>query len=672
MTVKKQKTILLVEDEAAIAAQETQRLKTQGYNVLHAPNGEKAVDAVRERKGAIDLVLMDVDLGQGIDGAETAQMILKDRKIPILFLLNPTEPEMVEKIENVVSYGCVAKDSGITILDAAIKMALKRFAVNQRMYNEAQSHKQAVEALQNSEERFRALYESMTEGVCRHEIVYGPAGKAIDYRIIDTNPQYEKILDLNKNDVIGRLATDIYQTDEAPYLETYAEVAQTGKPFRFETYFPPMDKHFSISVFSPGKDRFASVFQDITERKKAEEVIRKAHDQLEQRVGERTRELAETNASLLGEISKRKQAEDQMNLLVSDLKRANQELQDFSYIVSHDLKAPMRGISSVAGWLKEDYAEVLDEAGNNYLDKLQIRTNRMHHLIEGILQYSRVGRTAFVPTKFNCADVFHDIIDGLSPPEAISLNIREPLPDIIYDKLMFMQVLQNLISNGIKHLGKPEGQIMVSCTDIGGCWEFCVEDNGVGIEERHFQRIFKMFQSLKPHSETDSSGIGLALVKKIIERFGGAVRLESTVGKGSAFFFTIPKNQRLITMRRTGSVLIIDENADFLDAAAEMLQLRKCNVLAARNGKEAFDILESHDGIIHTALMDVIIPGEDAVKRYNTLRELRPEMKIIICTENIHAEAVKKLEREGADGVLAKPFKIDEFFAVLQKCLKPL
>lgn len=137
-----------------------------------------------------------------------------------------------------------------------------------------------------SEKQFRSLFDSMIEGVCLHELVYDDSGKAIDYRILNINPQYEKILQLNKSDIVGKIATKVYQTNEAPYLEIYSQVAETGKPFRFEVYFPPMEKHFSISAFSLRKGEFATVFEDITEHKQAEEKLQKKTHDLEERVKE--------------------------------------------------------------------------------------------------------------------------------------------------------------------------------------------------------------------------------------------------------------------------------------------------------------------------------------------------------------------------------------------------
>lgn len=227
--------------------------------------------------------------------------------------------------------------------------------------------------------------------------------------------------------------------------------------------------------------------------------------------------------------------------LMAQVERINKELNDFAYIVSHDLKAPLRAISQLADWLAEDYTEVLDEAGKETLKVLKNRTVRMHNMIEGILQFSRVGRIEGNPEVVATDKVVRQVIDSLSPPENIRITIYESLPPVVIDPLRINQIFQNLISNAIKYMDKPEGLIEIGCRDTGEFHEFFVKDNGPGIEERHFERIFKIFQSLMARDEYESTGIGLSIVKKIIEHKGGRIWVESEVGKGSIFKFTIPK-----------------------------------------------------------------------------------------------------------------------------------
>lgn len=244
---------------------------------------------------------------------------------------------------------------------------------------------------------------------------------------------------------------------------------------------------------------------------------------------------------LVANIDERNLAEIEREKVISDLDRVNVELKDFAYIVSHDLKAPLRAISSLAGWIKKDNEDKLDAESRENLSLMLQRTKRMNNLIQGILEYSRAGRINTEPELLDCNQVVNEVTDAIHPPGNIKISIDGALPSVIYDQTRLIQVFQNLISNAINHMDKPKGEIIVSCRDKGDSWEFSVKDNGPGIEERHFERIFKVFQSLKSRDEQESTGIGLALVKKIVESHGGHVRVESKVSEGSEFCFTIKK-----------------------------------------------------------------------------------------------------------------------------------
>jgi PAS domain S-box-containing protein len=250
------------------------------------------------------------------------------------------------------------------------------------------------------------------------------------------------------------------------------------------------------------------------------------------------------------DVSERKQAEQKQAQLIQELERtnqevenANQELKDFAYIISHDLKAPLRGIKTVANWISTDYADKLDENGRKQIDSLLNRVQRMHNLIDGVLQYSRVGRIKEETVQVNLNELVPAVIDMLAPPENITITIENELPTIECEQTRIMQVFQNLLSNAVKYMDKPKGQIKVDCVEEDGFWKFSVADNGPGIEEKHFEKIFKIFQTLAPRDEFESTGVGLTVVKKIIEIYKGSVWVESKPGKGSTFFFTLPKQE---------------------------------------------------------------------------------------------------------------------------------
>lgn len=223
-----------------------------------------------------------------------------------------------------------------------------------------------------------------------------------------------------------------------------------------------------------------------------------------------------------------------------ELVRANRDLDEFAYVVSHDLKAPLRGIRSLAEWIDED-SRGLSEASRNDLQLLLGRTQRMEQLINGILRYSKIGRAETVRRPVNADEVVRQVIDDLGPTENLAIDIPAPLPVIEYDETMLRQVIQNLLTNAIKYRDKPQAVIRITAHERASAWEFAVEDNGRGIEAEHFERIFRVFQSLNPPSHDEATGIGLAIVKKIVEHFGGSITVESTLGEGTAFRFTVPK-----------------------------------------------------------------------------------------------------------------------------------
>lgn len=243
------------------------------------------------------------------------------------------------------------------------------------------------------------------------------------------------------------------------------------------------------------------------------------------------------------DITERKRSEKRQVRLLKELESANQELKDFAYIASHDLKAPLRAISSLANWIASDYSDKFDEDGRELMDLLIGRVKRMHLLIEGILQYSRLGHIKEEGVEINLNEIVREVIDTLAPPEHIEIRVENKLPTILCEETRIKQVFQNILSNAVKYIDKPKGEIKIGCVEDDSYWMFSITDNGHGIDEKYFKKIFHIFQALSPCDETESTGIGLALVKKIIEMYGGKIWVESKVGLGSTFFFTLPKHE---------------------------------------------------------------------------------------------------------------------------------
>lgn len=240
-------------------------------------------------------------------------------------------------------------------------------------------------------------------------------------------------------------------------------------------------------------------------------------------------------------ITERKRLEAEQTRMIQELESANEELNNFAYVISHDLKAPLRAIGSLADWIVTDQRDKLDAEGQEHLRLLIQRVRRMNDLIDGVLRYSRIGRLHEAVVAIDINELVHEVIDSLAPPAHIVVTVAPGLPSIRAEKTAIQQVLQNLIANAIRYLDKPQGRIEIDCTSQGESWRFSVTDNGPGIEARHYDRIFQLFQTLNPRDRVESTGVGLAIVKKIIEQCGGQVGIESIPGQGSTFFFTLPK-----------------------------------------------------------------------------------------------------------------------------------
>ncbi len=245
-------------------------------------------------------------------------------------------------------------------------------------------------------------------------------------------------------------------------------------------------------------------------------------------------------------ITQRKLAEEKQAKLLHEIESANKELKDFAYITSHDLKAPLRGINTIVGWLCDDYADTFDETAKEQFEMLRTRVGRMHNLIEGILQYSRIGRIREDLIRIDLNELLQDVIESIAPPQHICVDITDPLPEIDFEPTRATQLFQNLIGNAIKYMDKPDGKIRIGCNDESSHWVFSVADNGPGIEEKHFDKIFKIFQTLCPRDEFESTGVGLTIVKKIVEIYNGEIWLESEPGQGTTFFVRLPKETQMV------------------------------------------------------------------------------------------------------------------------------
>ncbi len=220
------------------------------------------------------------------------------------------------------------------------------------------------------------------------------------------------------------------------------------------------------------------------------------------------------------------------------LQRTNKQLDEFVYVVSHDLKAPLRGLASLASFLEEEIGENPRQEAVDIINMMKSRTGRLQGLIDGILHYSRMGNVTDTKETFSTKELVNSIIDLLSPPSHVRFEVSDNLPEVTAERIKLHEVFQNLISNSIKHNNKDNAVIKVEFQDFPTHFEFLVIDNGIGIKEEHQVKIFGIFQTLVPKDKVESTGIGLTIVKKIVEQQGGEVIVTSKFGEGSTFKFT--------------------------------------------------------------------------------------------------------------------------------------
>ena len=383
----------------------------------------------------------------------------------------------------------------------------RRFVV---VFNDETAQRQAEHALRESEARFRQLAEALPE------IVYTNDAEGItDY----LNPRwFEYTGQPPGTDPLVAIEEVIHPDDAEPLQERWAAALAAGETLEAELRLRRHDGEYRwfLTRVVPVRDadggvaRWFGTSTDIHAQKATEA-------ELAARVAARTREL----------------------------ERSNLELDQFAYVASHDLKGPLRGIENLASWIAEDAEPFLPEASKRHLSLLLGRVRRLEALLESLLTYSRAGRLPGLAEPVDTGALVQEVADLIAPPSSVTIEADEALPTLQTYRAPLHLVLRNLLSNAVKHAAAPELHVTVTATEADGpegFVRFAVADDGPGIPAEYHDRIFGLFQTLRPRDEVEGSGMGLAVVKKTVESLGGAIRVESAPGRGSTFYFTWPRS----------------------------------------------------------------------------------------------------------------------------------
>ncbi|MGB3493034.1 MAG: PAS domain S-box protein [Elainellaceae cyanobacterium] len=372
-------------------------------------------------------------------------------------------------------------------------------------------------SLKLSEARFRTIFEQAAVGMARF---------ALDGRWIQVNQKLCDILGYTADEMLRRTFRDITDSEDIETDRHYYQQMVAGKlkSCSYEKRYRHKNGDSIWTTVTISKEFkptggllcFIAVIEDIGDRKQAQEQLQR-----------KARELSTLNLLLA-----------QMATL---LEKRNAELNQFSYVASHDLKAPLRAIANLSQWIEEDVGDRLPPENQYQLQLMRGRVNRMEALINGLLEYSRIGYRQHMIEQVDIGELIANTVDSLDPPAAFEVAIAPNMPTLNTKVVALQQIFSNLVSNAIKHHNRQAGKVAIAVQPIYHGYEFAVSDDGPGIEPQYYDKVFKIFQTLKARDETENTGIGLSVVKKIVETEGGAVWIESEPGQGTTFRFTWPE-----------------------------------------------------------------------------------------------------------------------------------
>jgi PAS domain S-box-containing protein len=499
--------------------------------------------------------------------------------------------------------------------------------------------------LMETRQRYESLFNNATLAIQHCKIITDEEGNPVDYEMFHINNTFTKVTGITMQDVHGKKATEIFpgiEKNPFNFIGKFGNIALHGGELNEEFYFEQFGKWFSVYAYSPRKGEFTAILSDISERKNYEIELRKA------------KEKAEEN---------------------DRLKSA------FLANMSHEIRTPMNGILGFADLLKKPNLSV--DTQNQYIEIINSSGKRMLSIINDLIDISKIeaGQIEIRKTSTEIHKILIELIDFFKPEaekNGISLGLRYELPGedfaIETDRIKLSQVITNLIKNALKYTGKG-GTIEVGCRfNDEKSILFYVKDTGTGVRKELREKIFERFIQGDIPAGQEGVGLGLAISKAYVELMGGNVGLESELGKGSLFFFTIPYEGKTVPPLRsvqkensdqTGSIsskkiLIVEDDDMSYILISEILH--KCNVdiIRATDGLKAVEIIKNHPEI-DLVIMDLKLPGMDGIEATTEIKKIHPEIPVIVESAYAGQDEIEKSFRAGSDDYIAKPIDSEHF-----------
>jgi len=512
--------ILLVDDTPDNLVSLEAALYGLGEELVMAHSGKEALRHLLEQDFAA--ILLDVRMPD-MDGFETAELIRsrpRSRETPIIFLTGYKNEEHLFRGYNLGAVDFLFKPLVPEVLRSKVQVFVELGRTSAKLKEQAEALRNQAEVLKKAEQKFRSLLEAAPDAMvmCRD-----------DGEIVMVNSQTEVLFQCGRDRLVSRnirslvpgwafqlpagwdVDSTLSKVQPGEVGKELEAVREDGSIFPVAISFRPLQTEDGVVI--------TSAIRDITQRKKNEEQIRELNASLEERVVARTEELM----------------------------RSNEELQQFAYIASHDLQEPLRTVSIFAQLLAKRYRGQLQGDADQFIRYIVEGSERMERLIHDLLDFSRVdarGTDYFARTR--CDDVLTDAVHNLHSliTENGARVTHDALPVVMADPVQLTRLFQNLLVNSIRYRSDAPPEIHIAAEARDNEWWFSVEDNGIGIEPQYAEKVFGIFKCLHPRDQYPGSGMGLAICRKIVSRHEGRIWVESDLGQGATFRFTLPKTRR--------------------------------------------------------------------------------------------------------------------------------